>query len=53
MLEYLILMLRQIVDSNFQLAIAVMKMQSYEQRIREDEHGSFVPLVLSVTGGMG
>ena len=26
---------------------------AYEQRIREVEHGSFVPLVLSVTGGMG
>ena len=57
MLGYLILMLRQIVDSNSHLAIAVMKMQRsvpiYEQRIREVEHGSFVPLVLSVTGGMG
>ena len=29
------------------------KKPAYEQRIREVEHGSFVPLVLSVTGGMG
>ena len=29
------------------------KKRAYEQRIREVEHGSFVPLVLSVTGGMG
>ena len=29
------------------------KKQSYEQRIREIEHGSFSPLVFSTTGGMG
>ena len=29
------------------------KKRAYEQRVREVEHGSFVPLVLSVTGGMG
>ena len=26
---------------------------TYEQRIIEIEHGSFMPLVLSATGGMG
>ena len=30
-----------------------MKKRAYEQRIREIEHGSFTPLVLSLTGGMG
>ena len=29
------------------------KRQSYEERIREVEHSSFVPVVLSCTGGMG
>ena len=29
------------------------KKRSYEQRIREIEHGSFSPLVFSTTGGMG
>ena len=29
------------------------KKQSYEQRILEVEHGSFTPLVMSATGGMG
>ena len=29
------------------------KKRSYDQRIREVEHGSFTPLVLSCTGGMG
>ena len=29
------------------------KKRVYEQHIREVEHGSFIPLVLSVTGGMG
>ena len=28
------------------------KRRSYEQRIREVEHGLFTPLVLSATGGM-
>ena len=30
-----------------------IKKRAYEQRIREIEHGSFTPLVLSLTGGMG
>ena len=30
-----------------------MKRRSYDQRIREVEHASFVPLVLSLTGGFG
>ena len=29
------------------------KQRSYEQRIREVEHGSFTPLVFSASGGMG
>ncbi len=29
------------------------KKRAYEQRVREIEHGSFTPLVLSATGGMG
>ena len=29
------------------------KNRAYEQRIREIEHGSFTPLVMSATGGMG
>ena len=29
------------------------KKRSYDQRVREIEHASFVPLVLSVTGGLG
>jgi hypothetical protein len=29
------------------------KKRAYEQRIREIERGSFTPLVLSATGGMG
>ena len=29
------------------------KKRVYEQRIRDVEHGSFVPLVMSVTGGLG
>ena len=29
------------------------KKRAYEQRIREIEHGSFTPLVMSATGGMG
>ena len=29
------------------------KKRAYEQRVREVEHGSFTPLVLSLTGGMG
>lgn len=29
------------------------KRRSYDQRVREVEHGSFVPLVFSATGGMG
>ena len=29
------------------------KKRAYEQRIREMEHSSFTPLVLSATGGMG
>ena len=27
--------------------------RSYEERVREVEHGSFTPLVVSATGGMG
>ncbi len=34
-------------------AIASTKKRAYEQRIREVEHSSFTPLVLSLTGGMG
>ena len=30
-----------------------LKKRCYEQRIREVEHGSFTPLVLSATGGLG
>ena len=30
-----------------------MKIRAYEQRIREVEHGSFTPLVLSLSGGCG
>ena len=30
-----------------------LKKRTYEQRIREVEHGSFTPLVLSATGGLG
>ena len=30
-----------------------LKKRSYEQRVREIEHGSFSPLVLSATGGLG
>ena len=29
------------------------KIRGYEQRVREIEHGSFTPLVMSVTGGVG
>ena len=29
------------------------KKRAYEQRVREVEHSSFTPLVLSATGGMG
>ena len=29
------------------------KKRAYEQRVREIEHGTFTPLVLSATGGMG
>ena len=29
------------------------KKRAYDQRIREIEHGTFTPLVLSLTGGMG
>ena len=30
-----------------------IKKRAYEQRVREIEHGSFTPLVLSLTGGLG
>ena len=30
-----------------------LKKRAYEQRVREIEHGSFTPLVLSLTGGLG
>ena len=29
------------------------KRRSYDERVREVEHGSFSPLVFSTTGGMG
>ena len=29
------------------------KKRAYEQRVREIEHGSFAPLVMSLTGGLG
>ena len=29
------------------------KKRAYEQRVREIEHGSFTPIVLSLTGGLG
>ena len=29
------------------------KIRAYEQRVREVEHGSFTPLVMSLTGGCG
>ena len=31
----------------------IMKRRAYEQRIREVEHATFVPLVFSLTGGAG
>ena len=30
-----------------------IKKHAYEQRIRDIEHSSFIPLVMSVTGGLG
>ena len=30
-----------------------LKKRAYEQRVREVEHGSFTPLVMSLTGGLG
>ena len=30
-----------------------LKKRAYDQRVREIEHGTFTPLVLSLTGGMG
>ena len=30
-----------------------LKKRAYEQRVREIEHGSFTPLVMSATGGLG
>ena len=30
-----------------------IKKRAYEQRVREIEHGSFTPIVLSLTGGLG
>ena len=30
-----------------------IKKQAYEQKVREIEHGSFTPLVMSLTGGLG
>ena len=29
------------------------KKRAYEERVRDIEHGSFAPLVLSISGGMG
>ena len=29
------------------------KKRAYEERVREVEHGSFAPLVFSISGGMG
>ena len=29
------------------------KCRAYEQRVREIEHGSFTPLIMSATGGVG
>ena len=43
----------RIVPSN--LLIAAMKKKKrrqYEQRVREVEHGHFIPLVFTTTGGM-
>ena len=43
-------------DSPFPPAIGNMKTskkRDYEQRVREIEHGSFTPLVMSLTGGLG
>ena len=34
-------------------AVYNTRMRSYEERVREVEHGSFTPLVVSATGGMG
>lgn len=31
----------------------MLKKRAYDQRIREIEHGSFSPLVISTTGSMG
>ena len=46
------------IEPNFALRIIrvssnVLKQRAYEQRIREIEHASFTPIVLSTTGGMG
>ena len=30
-----------------------LKKRAYEQRVREIEHGSFTPLIMSLTGGLG
>ena len=37
----------------FIYASMIKKKRSYDQRVHEVEHGSFVPLVFSATGGMG
>ena len=34
-------------------ATVAMKTRKYDQRIREVEHASFTPLILSCTGGLG
>ena len=49
----LILTLRQTADSSSPRHHENIKKHAYEQRIRDIEHSSFVPLVMSVTGGVG
>ena len=39
--------------SGFTVGHERAKVRAYEQRVREVEHGSFTPLVMSLTGGAG
>ena len=51
---FLILLLHQMLPVPCQLAIRSMKnsKRAYGQRIREIEHASFTPVVMSATGGL-
>lgn len=44
---------RNLGPSNMYRAHEREKKRAYEQRVREVEHSTFTPLVLSATGGMG